>query len=60
MLEMNKRCKHLDGMKNSVLVFPKFKWKGIYPLKVKGMCPICGKIVEIPYEEYRKLTERGG
>lgn len=51
-----KFCNHKYKNGKSALVFPeKIKWCGVYPQKIKALCPLCKQTVEITQEEYNKV-----
>lgn len=55
---MKEKCTHTYEDGTSAIVFPRTKkWVGVHPPKVKGMCKICGKTVEISEKEYRNLQK---
>ena len=58
MPEMNKICLHKNKQGESCILFPKFKWHGISPQKIYGICPLCGKMIEFTREQYKE--ERSG
>ena len=58
MQEMINKCNHIDSKTGkSTIVFPKVKWRGINPYKIKGICLLCGKTIDVTEIEYKILTK---
>lgn len=56
---MNNMCEHKDKNGNSSIFFFKNRWNGVYPKKIKGICTICKKELEVTEEEYKKFIKEG-
>ena len=53
------KCNHYYDDGTCAIIFNNKKWTGIYPRKIKGICKICKKNIEVTEKEYKDFLKEG-